>query len=67
VVHKGIQLSIRESEPGIWRWEYTINARRKSGTIRVPSHARARRRVYLKIDFDLRAEYLAQRTRGIEI
>jgi hypothetical protein len=63
VVHKGIQLAIRELEPGIWRWEYTIHAQIKSGTIRATSLARARRRVYLKIDFDLRAEYVAQRKR----
>jgi hypothetical protein len=63
VVHKGIQLAIRELEPGIRRWEYTIHARIKSGTIRATSLARARRRVYLKIDFDLRAEYVAQRKR----
>jgi len=67
VVHKGIQLSIREAEPGIWRWEYTIHAQIKSGTIRGTSLGRARRRVYLKIDFDLRAEYLAQRKRAMAI
>ena len=69
MVHKGIRLSIREDEPGIWRWEYIIHAQVKSGTIHATSLARARRRVYLKIDFDLRAEYVAQRKRvtGISI
>ena len=63
MVHKGIRLSVRETAPGVWRWDYIINAQVKSGTIRASSLSRARRRVCLKIDFELRAEYVAQRKR----
>ena len=66
MIHKGIQFSLDEIEPGVWRWEYELGGQAKSGRFQVSSRAGARRRAILKIDFDLRSQWLAERARVIK-
>jgi hypothetical protein len=65
VHHKGIVFSLREGEPGLWRWQYTFAAQIKSGELRTSTGSVAARKVRQMIARDLRIQYILQRERGI--
>ena len=65
MVHRGVHFSIEEiADGGVWRWEYQIGEKTKSGRIETQLRKHAIRNVHRKIDRDLRELHLQLKTKG---
>ena len=55
MIHKGIEFAVMATEaPGIWRWQFTINGKTRTGRTEARLELLAIRRVKLKIDRELK-------------
>jgi len=51
MIHKGIEFTVVATEtPGIWRWQFAINGKTKTGRTEAKLELLAIRRVTLRID-----------------
>ena len=61
MIHKGIEFTVMATEaPGIWRWQFTIDGKTRTGRTEARLELLAIRRVKLRIDRALRKRDAAQ-------
>ena len=50
MIHKGVEFTVTQAAPGVWRWQFRIGDKVKSGKTEAKLHLLAIRRVQLRID-----------------
>jgi hypothetical protein len=54
MIHKGIEFTVTQAAPGVWRWQFRIGDKVKTGKTEAKLHLLAIRRVQLRIDRELK-------------
>lgn len=54
MIHKGVEFSITQAAPGIWKWRFQIGDRIVTGKTEAKLNLLAIRRVQLRIDRELK-------------
>jgi hypothetical protein len=56
MTYKGIDFSVASAAPGVWKWQFRIGNRIKTGKTETNINLLAIRRVHLRIDRELREQ-----------
>ena len=54
MIHKGVEFTVTQAAPGVWRWQFRIGDKVKTGKTEAKLHLLAIRRVQLRIDRELK-------------
>jgi len=54
MIHKGVEFTVTQAAPGVWRWQFRIGDRVKTGKTEAKLQLLAIRRVQLRIDRELK-------------
>ena len=54
MIHKGVEFTVTQAAPGVWRWQFRIGGKVKTGRTEAKLHLLAIRRVQLRIDRELK-------------
>jgi hypothetical protein len=60
MIHKGVDFTVTQAAPGVWKWQFRIGDRVKTGKTEAKLHLLAIRRVQLRIDRELKRAAEAQ-------
>ena len=53
MIHKGVEFTVTQAAPGVWRWQFRIGDKVKTGKTEAKLQLLAIRRVQLRIDREL--------------
>ncbi|MFL6792683.1 MAG: hypothetical protein ACJ8EE_16105 [Bradyrhizobium sp.] len=54
MIHKGVEYTVTLAAPGVWKWQFRIGDKLKTGKTEAKLHLLAIRRVQLRIDRELK-------------
>ena len=54
MIHKGVEFSVTQAAPGVWKWRFQIEERTFTGKTEARLNLLAIRRVQLRIDRELK-------------
>jgi hypothetical protein len=54
MIHRGIEYTVTQAAPGVWKWQFRIGDKVRSGKTETRLHLLALRRVRLLIDRELK-------------
>jgi hypothetical protein len=54
MIHKGVDFTVTQAAPGVWKWQFRIGDKVKTGKTEAKLHLLAIRRVQLRIDRELK-------------
>ena len=54
MIHKGVEFTMTQAAPGIWKWQFQIGDKLKTGRTEAKLQLLAIRRVQLRIDRELK-------------
>jgi hypothetical protein len=54
MIHKGVEYTVTLTAPGVWKWQFRIGDKVKTGKTEAKLHLLAIRRVQLRIDRELK-------------
>lgn len=64
MIHKGVEFIVTQAAPGIWRWQFRIGDKVKTGRTEARLPLLAIRRVQLRIDRELKKAAEEQQSGG---
>jgi hypothetical protein len=63
MIHKGVEFTVTQAAPGVWRWQFRIGDKVKTGKTEAKLQLLAIRRVQLRIDRELKKAAKEQQSR----
>ena len=66
MIHKGVEFTVTQAAPGVWRWQFRIGDKVKTGKTEAKLHLLAIRRVQLRIDRELKKVIKEPQSGGAE-